>query len=255
MSRNTQLLNLFLRFRPKSVAGWVVLGTLAVVYLMVAPTLGRRLGVDLPGFGGGGEHAERIGPAVAADGGDADGRDVLTVAGVVDATQEGGAATSERPGKDTRPAGDGGDAGSKKGDASPQLGVLKKTGDMVFETTAGLVYTRGSADGHRLKHVMRHAEDVPGKPVHGVFDPGGERAVFAAIDEAYLIADLRGPPQARKQTEDGRTIWTVDMKRRVGYLGGQSGKRKGNPPLTGIKLVLEGRNVITAFPVEIRGRR
>ena len=38
------------------------------------------------------------------------------------------------------------------------------------------------------------------------------------------------------------------MHRRIGYKGGRVGKDGGNPPLHRIRLVLEGRNVITAYP-------
>lgn len=135
--------------------------------------------------------------------------------------------------------------------AQAPLGKLTQVGPKIFETTAGLRYGPGSVDGHRLLHIMQHAKDRPDKPVHGVFD-GDEYKIRAMIDEAYLIADLRGPPQAKKEVEQNRTIWKVDMKRKVGYLGGETGKRKGHPPLTGIQIVLEGVNVITAFPIDPR---
>jgi hypothetical protein len=40
----------------------------------------------------------------------------------------------------------------------------------------------------------------------------------------------------------------VDLGRRIGYIGGQTGKRKNYPAASHLRLVLEGQNVITAFP-------
>ena len=266
MARSSTALRLLLRYGPKTPIGWLLIGVLAVVYLFAQPALNRTLGLNLPGLFDaghsgevrpdesprtspvGGRSAEQIADAVNAD--VSDSSDVTPESREV-AYQRADAPPTDEPGgtrSDDAPA-----AGSKDAaKAPPPLGKLTEVGDMVFETTAGLIYTRGSADGHRLKHVMKHAVDDPSRPVHSVFEPGEEHAVFAVIDEAYLIADLEGPPRARKQSERGRTIWLVDMRRTVGYVGGQKGRRKGYPKVRGIKLVLEGRNVITAFPDDLR---
>jgi hypothetical protein len=95
---------------------------------------------------------------------------------------------------------------------------------------------------------MRHAQDDPDRPgSHGVFD-GGQSEILALLDEAWLLA-RDGGPDVRTQQEDRRTILTVDMRRRVGYVGGESGRRRGNPSASHVRLVLEGANVITAFPL------
>lgn len=46
-----------------------------------------------------------------------------------------------------------------------------------------------------------------------------------------------------------RTVYTVNMGREVGFIGGQLGAAMGNPGAFHIRLVLEGTNVITGFPV------
>ena len=131
-----------------------------------------------------------------------------------------------------------------------ELGQLHKTGNQVWESTAGLKYGPGSQEKHRLKHVMRHATDQPRRPgKHGVFAGEGDQAkVLALIDEAYLKA-LQGGKSVQKKREGQRTVYTVDMKRPVGYVGGQVGNRTGKPPTYKIRLVLEGTSVITAFPM------
>lgn len=273
--------------RQRSVGGWIMIAAIVVVYLMVQPTLNAQFGLKLPGLFSG----RTTDPAMTVAGNDATGRDATgrdatgsnetetapsTAVAMGELVLKPSAPTqreqtSTKPGStasnstvqrsersstakahanSAKPATEN-SSKTESTQAEPPLGKLTQVGPKVFETTAGLRYGPGSVDGHRLLHVMEHAKDRPDKPVHGVFE-GDEFKVRAMIDEAYLIADLRGPPQAKKNTEGQRTIWKVDMKRKVGYLGGQVGKRKGRPPLTGIQLVLEGQNVITAYPIDPR---
>lgn len=133
--------------------------------------------------------------------------------------------------------------------AGPKLGELTEIRKGVLQSTAGLVYRRGSVDGHRLDHVLEHARDNLEKPIHGVF-MGGREEILAVIDEGYQIAQKRGPPTVKKEEEGDRTVYLVDMKRKIGYLGGQVGDRKNHPPCRLLRLVLEGNEVITAFPTD-----
>ena len=135
-------------------------------------------------------------------------------------------------------------------ESKPTLGKLRELSGQVWESTAGLKYGPGSREQHRLKHVMRHAVDQPNRPgKHGVFNGAGkQQAVLALIDEAYLKA-LRGGRDVQKKQEGSRIVYTVEMGRPVGYVGGQVGKQQGNPAAHQIRLVLEGTNVITAFPL------
>lgn len=123
------------------------------------------------------------------------------------------------------------------------LGVLKPTGRGRFESTAGLVY-----DQYRIDHVMEHSHDNTDKPSHGVFEIGTQDEILALVDEAYQLAEKRGPPDVIIADEGDRTTYTVNMNRKVGHAGGQSGARRRNPPLKMVKIVLEGDRVITAFP-------
>lgn len=136
-----------------------------------------------------------------------------------------------------------------KESAEPALGELKKISRTVYESTAGVRYGSGSEDGHRLTHLMQHADDDLDKPVHGVFS-GTKRGILVLIDEAWLTAQKRGPPQVKKEQQRDRTIYTVDMKKKIGYVGGQRGARQNNPPCYKIRLVMEDRDLITAYPVE-----
>ncbi len=137
----------------------------------------------------------------------------------------------------------------KKSPEDPEWGKLREIRDNVFESTAGLVYRSGSADGHRLKHVMKHAKDDLSKPVHGVFIGEGDRdVVLALIDEAFDKAK-KGGKDVRKEEQNGRTVFTVNMKKVVGFTGGQEGERRGNPECRFIRIVVEReKEVISAFP-------
>jgi hypothetical protein len=134
-----------------------------------------------------------------------------------------------------------------QGPVQAKRGQLREVRKDVFESTAGLIYKRGGAEGHRIDHVLQHAVDDPDKPVHGVFR-GDREIILALIDEAYQIAQERGPPDVTQDQDGNRTAYTIDLGRDIGYGGGQSGARKRNPPLSHLKLVLEGKNVITAYP-------
>ena len=128
------------------------------------------------------------------------------------------------------------------------LGRLRASEGGTFISTAGLRYGPGSREGHRLKHVLLHTQDQPDRPgSHGVFY-GGRATALAVVDEAYQIARQRGPP-TRITRAGRRTIYTVDMGRPVGFVGGRTGKKQGHPVASHVRLVLDGRDVITAFPL------
>lgn len=101
----------------------------------------------------------------------------------------------------------------------------------------------------RIDHVLYHAKDDPLRlGNHGVFD-GGSDSVLAVIDEAYIRAQTPGPHVTVK-VEGNRTVYDVDMERRIGFVGGQGGAKIGNPEVTRIRLVLKGNEVITACPIQ-----
>lgn len=126
---------------------------------------------------------------------------------------------------------------------------LTRLSNDVYESTVGLRYTAGSQHRHRLKHVMSHARDAPGRPgKHGVFTVGGQDEIVALIDEAFVLTQ-HGGPRVRQRTDRNRTIWTVDMQRPIGYVGGQYGNRHGRPSTQHLRLVLEDNRVITAYPL------
>lgn len=129
---------------------------------------------------------------------------------------------------------------------APKLGVLTLIGRDTYESTAGLIY-RPERSEHRIDHVMQHSTDIRSKPVHGVFD-GTRDEILALIDEAYNLSRTRGPPQVIKEEQGDRQTITVNLNRKIGYMGGENGARRGHPPLKMIKLVLEDRDLITAYP-------
>lgn len=126
-------------------------------------------------------------------------------------------------------------------------GLLREVSRDRFISPAGLQYAPGSAEGHRLEHLRRHTKDDPGRPgSHGVFD-GDMEGALRTIDRAYDRA--KKGQRTTKKVDDGRTIYTVDMGGRVGFVGGRDGGRKRNPMARRVRLVLEGTRVITAYPM------
>ena len=133
------------------------------------------------------------------------------------------------------------------GDPSLRYGLLREVSANRYISPAGLMYTPGSAEGHRLKHLERHTEDQPNRPgSHGVFDGGMEKAL-KTIDSAYERAKKN--QRTTKREDRDRTILTVDMGGRVGYVGGRDGNRKRKPMARRVRLILEGNRVITAYPM------
>ncbi len=126
-------------------------------------------------------------------------------------------------------------------------GILKDLGDRRYISPAGLLFTRGSAEGHRLDHLKRHTVDDPSRAgKHGVFD-GGMEGALVTLDRAYERA--KTGTRTTKELDQGRTVYTVDMGTRVGYIGGRDGKQQGNPMARRVKIVLDENRVITAYPL------
>lgn len=132
-------------------------------------------------------------------------------------------------------------------DSDLRFGLLRPLGGDRYLSPAGLEYGPGGAEGHRLEHVRRHADDQPNRNgPHGVFD-GGMRGALQTIDEAYRSAKSDRRTAARSAAE--RTVYTINLGRRIGFVGGREGKRRRNPDARRVRLVLEGHRVITAYPL------
>ena len=156
-------------------------------------------------------------------------------------TEKKSAASKAEPPKSTA------SGGSNTADANLLYGLLKDVGREVYISPAGLRYTRGSEEGHRLKHIEKHLKDIPDRPgKHGVFD-GDMAQVLRWIDDAFTRGK-QGAKGVRKREEDGRTVYEVPFAKTIGYVGGRDGKRDNNPDAKRLRLVVEGDQVITAFP-------
>jgi hypothetical protein len=245
----------FMNFRKvkssKPTPKWLlVLLGLAVLYIVAQPLANRQLGWNLPSLGS--LLPDR--PAADPDRPDPDGESDTT-AETKKKTGEGHDPTSAvPPSPSPRDTAVTEEAGSEvnQTDRSPEdsgllYGVLRSLGREEYVSAEGLRYTRGSAEGHRLKHLERHLNDQPDRSGrHGVFD--GDMAEFLTrIDQAYA----RGKQRATKTTvreEDGRTIYEATFEKSIGYVGGREGARLGRPTTHKLRLVTEDDRVITAFP-------
>jgi hypothetical protein len=124
---------------------------------------------------------------------------------------------------------------------------LKEVGKNRFESPAGLLYKPGSEEGHRLKHIERHLKDIPDRPgSHGVFE-GTMLEFLMAIDDAVTRAKrkLKGTSM---EEDDGAMVYEAAFDKSIGFLGGETGKRKKNPKVKKMRVVVRDDAVITAFP-------
>ncbi len=132
-------------------------------------------------------------------------------------------------------------------DQQLRYGLLRDVGDQDFVSPGGLIYGRGSREGHRLKHLERHLEDQPQRPgKHGVFYRDMPQ-VLRWLDDTFTRAEA-GASGTSRRSDDGRTVMEASFDKPVGYVGGRDGGRSGNPDARQIRLVVEGKRVITAFP-------
>jgi len=137
--------------------------------------------------------------------------------------------------------------GGKEDAKTKKAFELKQTGKLTWLSPAGLTYKGKDAKGlTRVEHVLRHAADQPNRAgSHGVFD-GGNDIALAVVDEAWKLAKEKN---IKPRKEGDRLAYTIPMGRRIGYLGGKSGKSRKNPPLKKVFIVIRGKSeVITAFP-------
>jgi RHS repeat-associated protein len=132
---------------------------------------------------------------------------------------------------------------------TPRLGRLTPEGGGVWRSAGGLRYGPDPRYGNRVQHVLRHAEDDATRAVeHGVFD-AGRAGTLGVIDEAWAIAQ-RGGPGVASVVRGNRVEYTIDMGRRIGYVGGRSGAAAGHPAASHIRLIIaNGTDVITAYPI------
>ncbi|MFJ4520538.1 DUF6531 domain-containing protein [Streptomyces sp. NPDC088810] len=111
---------------------------------------------------------------------------------------------------------------------------LEDLGGGWYRSPEGLDYGPGSAEGHRITHVMQHTRENPAKPAHGVFDTG-DKGVLETVDEAWG----RRAMAVSVNQQGARSTYIIPMGRQVGY----------NPGEEYVSITVEhGNEVITAFP-------
>ncbi len=216
MSRNSnQLVSLLLRLVKTSdgKVSWpriLILGVVLLVYVFLQPILEKNLGVELPD---------------------------ITVDSPSSTTPTDRVPPHSSPNQKSNPQA-----------AIEELAdFLEPLGRDSYVSPAGLRYTRGSEHGHRIAHIMAHTQDEPNQQgQHGVFDAKKPLEVFQLIDNAYQLALLGD--RTDTNYEDERTIYTVNLGKRIGYIGGTSGKRRNHPSAKYLRLVVERDRLITAFP-------
>jgi hypothetical protein len=125
-------------------------------------------------------------------------------------------------------------------------GHLASVGKNSWKTRGGLFLKGKDPDGKtRLEHIMRHSSDSPSRPKHGVFSIS-KAEIIELLDETWskTAGDLKNGPE-----RGGKTVFTYDTGRDIGYLGGREGMNKNHPKLRSVRLVVNNKKeVITFFP-------
>lgn len=259
MSKNQSSLNKILSSivkRPDGSLAWkrlLATGLLVAIYFVLQPWASQTLGLNLPGWNdltqspsanSQADQNERSSKSPQA--GSNDSKKVKTKKATPN--DEGSSVSVDR-GVNTKSP----NKRAIKSSKDPPSGeedlstFLKEIRPKVFQSPAGLIYTPGSRHKHRLKHIFAHQSDQPNRTgKHSVFKVQGKVALLKLLDEAYLLAESGKQTQTKQDRR--RTIHTVNMKRNVGFIGGQYGKKNNYPKTNKIRLVLEKQNVITAYP-------
>ena len=230
--------------RPRRTAAGIAVAVLAALYTFAAPYIEQRTGWDLPSL-----------PVSGADSNDRVAAETEPSTSTAQRQKPTTAAAKEAPATAKRSPGPKVVA-TPTAEASDESSVvvedllyerLRDLGNERYLSTAGVLYTRGSAEGHRLEHLRRHTADQPSRPgKHGVFD-GEMPGAIKTIDLAYEKAQAGQRTSVQKDRD--RTVYTVDMGRRVGYIGGREGNRRRKPMARRVRMVMEGNRLITAYPL------
>ncbi|MEM9411611.1 MAG: hypothetical protein AAGA30_10885, partial [Planctomycetota bacterium] len=215
---------------------WAIVLVAVLGYAYGEPYLENWLGIDLPSIREGSRQSRVVENETYSESQLEDGEDSKWVASSNESQAE--IAVKDPPKNKTT---------SESTSSKPYLTPTGKKNRL--RSPAGLVYGESKGE-HRVDHVMRHAEDDKNRPVHSVFS-GSKEEILKLIDEAY--EQIKRKSNRVRTTEDPRLDFraehTVDMKRKIGYLGGQRGRRENYPPRSKLTLVLDnGKFVVTAYP-------
>lgn len=220
---------------PAPKFSWMKIGLIVVVLILVAFFSGRSGLEDILGLQPG-----TLGGKVAQEQPDDSARDL-------DSDRSDSSASHS----DKSSTAGAGESGRGQANATAKDFELKRNG-FVYESPQGLTYYVGDRGENRIDHVMRHAKDQPDRRgSHGVF-VGGKNEIFATIDEAYSLIKSNSRYVLKKERDkriNTRVAYEIDLRRKIGYKGGKTGKSKGYPDLRIMKLILDkGNRVITAYP-------
>jgi len=117
------------------------------------------------------------------------------------------------------------------GEAAAQFGKLEYLGSGTWQSSQGLIYGQGSAQGNRVLHVLEHAVPNANKANHTVFNVARDE-ILPLVDEAW---SMRGNPLVN---DPGAYI--IPMGRVVGTSGESAVKIIVRPGTS---------EIITAYPV------
>jgi hypothetical protein len=228
------------RQAPQLPIKWAIALVVAlIVYAIAQPMLNRQFGWNLPSLN---SLSDPNSPSVAKNETDKPQRepDKPSTAASDAPKQEKPSSTLPKQTTPDRPK-------ESTGKSASLSDFLEEVSRDRFRSPAGLIYGPGSEEGHRLKHIQKHLKDQPNRDgKHGVFEADMAQVV-RWIDDAYTRASRKAKGTSMRN-ENGRTVFEATFDQPIGYIGGSEGKRKKNPPSRRLRVVVDEKNVITAFP-------
>jgi len=132
--------------------------------------------------------------------------------------------------------------------ALERTGALFPIGTGSWRTRGGLILRGRDPEGlTRLDHVMKHTVNIPGREKHGVFILG-KGHVIDLMDRTWKKIHHDKPAGKER---GGRTAYTIDTGKVIGYLGGRAGQDNEPRRLKSVRLVIRTgtTEVITFFPI------
>ncbi len=135
------------------------------------------------------------------------------------------------------------------GDCTNEVGQLTKISQDTWRSSQGLIYGP-SGNGNAIQHILQHTKDIPSKAIQGVFTIPRTQ-ILPLLDQAWLeIQNMSSNVITYEAFPKGSSVsFIVNMQQTIGYIAGQLGPTLGYQTTTYLKIVLDGTQVITAFPV------
>lgn len=126
----------------------------------------------------------------------------------------------------------------------PAARLGTRVGPTTWRTKHGLLIDQGAP----LTRILSHAHDDMSQPDHGVFAAGTR--LVGVLDSAFALMKSTHNWEIEHQQGSRRTV-TVEVGPNTGWIGGRTGASIGRPVTSHIQMVMDGDQVLDAYPVRV----